>query len=115
MAEWHRKYTDDKMIDTYETGRSAKIPIIAFLHRRSRKVEVAPWPEGRARRFVNLDGKGGTNDGYVCVIPQGKSLNPRGTLEERVFVVEGNGATTICKGREEKQPSSGIPAVSSGI
>ncbi|MGH7835694.1 MAG: ethanolamine ammonia lyase-activating protein [Candidatus Binatia bacterium] len=56
-----------------------------------------PWDlKGGLGAFINLDGTGGTNDGYVCVIPPGKALKPQKHLyEEMVFIVEGHGATTI--------------------
>ena len=93
------KYTDDKMIDTYDTWqREQNIPVHrGFFIEDLRNVEVAPWNlKGGLGAFVNLEGTGGTNDGYVCVILPGKSLKPQKHLyEEMIFIVEGHGATTI--------------------
>ena len=80
------KYTDDKMIDTYDTWQQAqKIPINrGFFVEDLRKVEVAPWDlKGGLGAFVNLDGTGGTNDGYVCEIPPGNRSSRRSIFTRR--------------------------------
>jgi mannose-6-phosphate isomerase-like protein (cupin superfamily) len=87
------------MIDTYHAWQMEQsIPINrGFFIEDLRKVEVAPWDlKGGLGAFINLDGTGGTNDGYVCVIPPGKALKPQKHLyEEMVFIVEGHGATSV--------------------
>ena len=60
-------------------------------------MEVAPWDlKGGLAAFINLEGTGETNDGYVCEIPPGKHLKPQKHLyEEMVFILEGHGATSV--------------------
>ncbi len=93
------RYSHDDKIDTYTTWqRAQKIPINrGFFVEDLKKVEVAPWEhKGGLGAFVNLDGTGGTNDGYVCEIPPGKQLKEQKHLyEEMVYVLEGHGATSI--------------------
>ena len=93
------KYTNDERIDTYDAWQKAqKIPITrGFFVEDLSKIEVAPWDlKGGLGAFINLDGTGGTNDGYVCVIPPGKQLKPQRQLyEEMVFILEGHGATSV--------------------
>ena len=62
-----RSSHDDK-IDTYTSlAAGPENPHQSrFFHRRLTKVEVSPWEhKGGLGAFVNLDGTGGTNDGYV--------------------------------------------------
>ena len=71
------RYSHDDRIDTYNSWQQAqKIPINrGFFIDDLKKVEVAPWEhKGGLGAFVNLDGTGGTNDGYVCEIPPGKQF-----------------------------------------
>ncbi len=93
------KYTSDERIDTYNNWQAAqKIPINrGFFIDDLRKVEVAPCAlKGGLGAFNNLEGTGGTNDGYICEIPPGKQLKPQRQLyEEMVFIIEGHGATSV--------------------
>ena len=93
------RYSHDDKIDTYTNWQQAqKIPINrGFFIEDLTKVEVAPWEhKGGLGAFVNLDGTGGTNDGYVCEIAPGKQLKEQKHLyEEMVYVLEGHGATSI--------------------
>jgi oxalate decarboxylase/phosphoglucose isomerase-like protein (cupin superfamily) len=86
-------------IDTYRMWQEAqKIPrITGFYVEDINKVEVAPWElKGGLGAFINLEGTGGINDAYVCVIPPGQKLKPQRHLyEETVYVVQGCGATTV--------------------
>jgi hypothetical protein len=62
------RYSHEDKIDTYNSWQLAqKIPINrGFFIEDLTKVEVAPWEhKGGLGAFVNLDGTGGTNDGYV--------------------------------------------------
>src|SRR5215470_19610774 len=71
------RYNHDDRIDTYNDWQQAqKIPINrGFFVEDLKKVEVATWEhKGGLGAFVNLDGAGGTNDGYVCEIPPGKAV-----------------------------------------
>jgi oxalate decarboxylase/phosphoglucose isomerase-like protein (cupin superfamily) len=62
-----------------------------------RALELAPWSRKGGRGcFINLDGTGGTNDAYVMEIAPGGSLNPQKQMfEEMIFILEGNGSTTV--------------------
>src|SRR5918995_2478469 len=85
-------------IDTYRLWQEAqKIPCLTgFYVEDIKKVEVASWElKGGQGAFINLEGTGGINDAYVCVVPPGESLKPQRHLyEEMVYIVEGAGATT---------------------
>src|SRR5881392_2896361 len=93
------RYNHDDRIDTYNDWQQAqKIPINrGFFIEDLTKVEVAPWEhKGVLGAFINLDGAGGTNDGYVCEIPPGKQLREQKHLyEEMVYILDGHGATSI--------------------
>ncbi|HXG35394.1 MAG TPA: cupin domain-containing protein [Dehalococcoidia bacterium] len=60
-------------------------------------LELKPWPRKEALgAFINLEGTGNTNDGYVCEIQPGATLPPqRHMFEELIFVLEGRGSTTV--------------------
>ncbi len=62
-----------------------------------RKVELAPWDwKGARGAYLNLLGTGNINDAYLCEIAPGKSVKPQRVLfEEMIFVLEGNGSTSI--------------------
>lgn len=46
--------------------------------------------------FINLEGGGQTNDGYICEIPLGKSVKlQRHLFEELIFILKGQGTTTL--------------------
>ena len=62
-----------------------------------RTLELAPWArKGALGAFVNLDGTGGTNDASVVEIPaRGQTSVMRHIYEEMVFVLEGNGSTSV--------------------
>ncbi len=86
-------------VDTYSDWQQAqKIPIIrGFFVEDLKTVELAPWDlKGGSAAFVNLEGTGATNDGYICEIPPGGKLKPQKHLyEEMVYVLKGHGATKV--------------------
>lgn len=85
--------------------QSQKIPIVTgFYVADIKKVAVAPWDlKGGLGSFINLDGTGGTNDGYVCEIPAGGTLKPQRHLyEEMVYIAKGHGATTVWQNNGKK-------------
>jgi mannose-6-phosphate isomerase-like protein (cupin superfamily) len=94
-------------IDTYRLWQETqKIPrVTGFYVEDIKKVEVAPWGlKGGLGAFVNLEGTGGINDAYVCVIPPGEKLKlQRHLYEEMVYIVEGAGATTVWQNDGKKQ------------
>jgi quercetin dioxygenase-like cupin family protein len=67
-------------------------------------VEVGPWARRGGRgAFVNLEGTEGVNDAYIAEIPPGASLNPQHQLfEEMIYVVDGNGSTTVWYDEDNK-------------
>jgi quercetin dioxygenase-like cupin family protein len=84
---------------------SQGIPILReFYLEDLRQVELAPWNwRGGRGAYLNLIGTGDVNDGYLCEIAPGKSLHPRRMLfEEMIFVVEGNGSTSIWNDEKKK-------------
>jgi oxalate decarboxylase/phosphoglucose isomerase-like protein (cupin superfamily) len=93
------KYMDDSKVDTYQEWQEAqRIPVHkGFFIQDLRKLEVGPWDlKGGSGAFVNLEGTGSTNDGYVCEIPPGKQLKPQKHLyEEMVYILDGHGATSV--------------------
>jgi len=101
------KYTTDQRVDTYRDWQAAqKIPINrGFFVKDLRKVEVAPWDlKGGPGAFINLEGTGEANDGYVCEIPPGGQLRPQKHLyEEMVFIVDGHGATSVWQENGKKR------------
>ncbi len=67
--------------------------------------DLFPWKaRGGSGVFINLDGTGGFNDTYVCEIPPRTSLNPNKHIyEETVFILRGQGATTVWLDEGKKQ------------
>ena len=61
------------------------------------KLALGHWDRtGGNAAFVNMDGSGGTCDAIVEEIPPGAQLKPvRHLYEKAVFVLQGQGATTI--------------------
>src|SRR6266536_2825224 len=109
------RYSHDDRIDTYNNWQLAqKIPINrGFFIEDLTKVEVAPWEhKGGLGAFINLDGAGGTNDGYVCEIPPGKQLKEQKHLyEEMVYILDGHGRLLSGKKTARSTPSNGIREV----
>jgi oxalate decarboxylase/phosphoglucose isomerase-like protein (cupin superfamily) len=109
MAETSDKKQSQRVesIDTYRIWQETqKIPrITGFYIEDINKVEVEPWElKGGLGAFINLDGTGGINDAYVCVIPPGEKLRPQRHLyEEMVYIVRGSGATTVWQEKGRKQ------------
>ena len=60
--------------------------------------------KGGQGAFINLEGAGYLDDGFVCSIPPGQSLKPqRHLFEELVYILEGHGATTLWQDNGRKQ------------
>ena len=85
--------------------RTEGIPVVrGFAIQDLKTLELQPWARKGGRGvYVNLEGTGGTNDAYVCEIPPGGSLNPeRHLFEEMIYVVDGNGTTSVWNDPERK-------------
>jgi oxalate decarboxylase/phosphoglucose isomerase-like protein (cupin superfamily) len=69
-----------------------------------RKVELAPWDwKGARGAYLNLIGTGDVNDGYLCEIPPGGNLKPQRLLfEEMIYVLEGQGSTSLWNDEKQK-------------
>ncbi len=86
-------------VSTYEKWvRSEGLDIIAAhyipdLH----TVEVKPWARrGGAGVFINHEASRTSNDCYVCdILPGGKLTPQRQLYEETIYVLDGNGSTTV--------------------
>jgi quercetin dioxygenase-like cupin family protein len=93
-------------IDTYSDYQQREgIPVLGgFAIDDLKTVEVKPWARrGGLGTFVNLEGTQGVNDAYICEIPPGGKLNPQHQLfEETVYVVAGNGSTTVWYDEQNK-------------
>jgi oxalate decarboxylase/phosphoglucose isomerase-like protein (cupin superfamily) len=68
-------------------------------------VELTPWKErGGSGVFINLEGTGGFNDTYVYELPSKESSIPiRHIYEETIFILKGQGATTVWIDENKKQ------------
>ena len=86
-------------IDTYKAYQAREgIPVHqGFGVEDIKTVELGPWARRGGRgAFVDLDGNGGINDAYVCEIPPGGALTAQRQLyEEMIYVVAGNGSTSV--------------------
>ena len=67
-------------------------------------LKLGAWERtGGKAAFVNLDGAGGTCDTVVEEIPPGRQLKPvRHMYEKAVFILQGQGATTLWNEGGEK-------------
>jgi quercetin dioxygenase-like cupin family protein len=68
-------------------------------------LELTPWrSRGGSGAFINLDGTGGFNDTYVYELGPGQSSEPyRHIYEETIFILKGQGATTVWIDEKRKQ------------
>jgi oxalate decarboxylase/phosphoglucose isomerase-like protein (cupin superfamily) len=69
------------------------------------EVPVKPWQRRGAHGVVlNHDASRTSNDCYICVIEPGKNTNPQRQLfEEMIFVLQGQGATSVWNDAGQKQ------------
>ncbi len=70
-----------------------------------RKLELGSWSRLGARgAHVVLEGGEGTDAAYVCELPPGESTVPQRYLfEEAIYVLDGEGETTVWHDRQHKQ------------
>jgi hypothetical protein len=81
------------------------VPIIRdFYIEDLRTVPLQPWEwRGGNGAIINLIGTGDVNEAYLSEIPPGATLKPlRMMYEETIFVVEGNGSTSIWNDENKK-------------
>jgi mannose-6-phosphate isomerase-like protein (cupin superfamily) len=82
------------------------IPVIEDYYIKDVKTQkLEPWKrKGGLGVYLNLIGTEDTNDSYICEIPPGKSLNvQRHLFEEMIYIVSGNGATSVWMEEGKKQ------------
>lgn len=83
----------------YERWQEAEgIPVIKGFHVQDlRSVPLAPWArKGGLGAFINLEGAEQLDDAYLCEILPKACLKPqRHLFEEVIFILSGQGATTI--------------------
>ena len=82
------------------------IPVIkTFFVDDIRNVGLEWWGrKGGYGAFLQMEGAGQVNNCYVCEIPPGKSLKPqRHLFEETVYIVSGQGATTVWNRQDRRQ------------
>lgn len=82
------------------------IPVIEDYYIRDvRTQKLEPWKrKGGLGVYLNLIGTEDTNDSYICEIPPGKALIPqRHCFEEIIYIVSGNGATSVWVDGGEKR------------
>lgn len=101
MAErqWHRLYFDEWVANEgLDLLHGYKIDDVAT-------VPLKPWKRiGGSAVQMQLEGTGGLNGAYVAEIPPGKELLPlRHLYEELVYVLAGQGASTVWYQGQEKR------------
>ncbi|MEE9290457.1 MAG: cupin domain-containing protein [Alphaproteobacteria bacterium] len=92
--------------DTYSRWQAEEgIPVYdTFFIEDLKALELGPWDRTDGLgAFVNLEGAGDTNNCYVAEVPLGGSTLPQRHLyEEMVYILKGNGATTIWNEAKDK-------------
>ncbi len=92
--------------DTYSRWQAEQgIPVYdTFFIEDLKALELGPWDRTAGLgAFVNLEGAGDTNNCYVAEVPLGGSTLPQRHLyEEMVYILKGNGATTIWNQAKDK-------------
>lgn len=92
--------------DTYSRWQAEEgIPVYdTFFIEDLKALELGPWDRTAGLgAFVNLEGAGDTNNCYVAEVPLGGSTLPQRHLyEEMVYILKGNGATTIWNEAKDK-------------
>ena len=92
--------------DTYRRWQAEEgIPVYdTFFIEDLKALELGPWDRTDGLgAFVNLEGAGDTNNCYVAEVPLGGSTLPQRHLyEEMVYILKGNGATTIWNEAKDK-------------
>ena len=82
-----------------------KVPVVReFYIEDLRDVELKSWAaKGGNGAILNLIGCGDVNDGYLVEIAPGQSLKPQRLMfEEVLYVLEGNGSTSVWNDENKK-------------
>ncbi|HLG72666.1 MAG TPA: cupin domain-containing protein [Chloroflexota bacterium] len=88
---WHRLYFDEWVeSEGLELIRGYKIEDV-------HSVPLRPWARtGGNAVWMQLEGTGGLNGGYICEIPAGKQLEPKRQLfEELIYILSGQGSSMV--------------------
>ncbi|HEX6511262.1 MAG TPA: cupin domain-containing protein, partial [Chloroflexota bacterium] len=93
--------------DAYESWQKREgVPVVTGFYIEDLKtLPLGPWPrKGGSGAFVNLDGTGGVNDMQVVEIaPRGQSEPEQHIYEEMVYVLSGQGSTSVWYDERRKQ------------
>lgn len=93
-------------VNTYAQWQANEgIPVYdTFFVQDLKTLELGAWSRtGGLGAFVNLEGAGTSNNCYVAEVPLGGSTRPmRHLYEEMVYILQGNGATTIWNDAKNK-------------
>ena len=88
----------EKLLPYQQWIESLGVPIHrGYFIEDARKLEVAPWDEMQCNvAFLELAGMRGVSEARITEIPPGGELPPvKFALDEAVYVLEGNGITTV--------------------
>jgi oxalate decarboxylase/phosphoglucose isomerase-like protein (cupin superfamily)/quercetin dioxygenase-like cupin family protein len=98
MLEYRSPYERWKASEGLETIRGYFIPNLL-------KVDLTPWESrGGSGVFINLEGTGGFNDSYVYELaPKESSIPVKHIYEDSIFILKGQGATTVWIDPRKKQ------------
>jgi quercetin dioxygenase-like cupin family protein len=106
-AQQERGASNDRSMTSYDKWVEGEgIPIIkTFFVDDIRTVKLEWWErKGGRGAFLQMEGAGQVNNCYICEIPPGKSLKPQRQLfEETIYVISGQGATTVWNRADQKQ------------
>jgi len=98
VQEWRSPYEEWKDSQGIPTVRGLWVPNVFT-------AELTPWPQRNGSGlFVNLDGTGGFNDTYIFELEAKQSSVPiKHIYEETVFILGGQGTTTVWIDENKKQ------------
>jgi quercetin dioxygenase-like cupin family protein len=98
-ATYRSPYEEWKTSQGLDTVRGFHVPNLMT-------AELKPWAArgNVSGLFVNLDGTGGFNDTYVLEIPPRGQTEPwRHIYEETIFILQGQGSTTVWNDENQKR------------
>jgi quercetin dioxygenase-like cupin family protein len=99
--------SNDQSMTSYDKWVEREgIPVIkTFFVEDIRNIKLEWWErKGGHGAFLQMEGAGQVNNCYICEIAPGKSLKPQRQLfEETIYVISGQGATTVWNRNDQKQ------------